>query len=227
VTADKPGSDRSWRAIFQKVDGKWRQSGGGPRAVAVKEPGLQGPIDDAFMDSFLIVTPTSPSSRPKVAAFIDRELKHAVEHWRKQFRGDARVKKDVDVTPADIAAHNLILFGEPESNALVGKVLPYLPLRWTADKLEIAGKSFAVDRHAPALIHPNPLNPRKYVVLNSGFTYREYDYLNNARQTPKLPDWAIFDASGPPSMRAAGAVAGADFFDERWQPKAAASAAPR
>ena len=31
------------------------------------------------------------------------------------------------------------------------------------------------------------------MVLNSGFTFREYDYLNNARQIPKLPDWAIVD----------------------------------
>ena len=41
------------------------------------------------------------------------------------------------------------------------------------------------------LIYPNPLNPKQYVVLNSGFTFREYDYLNNARQVPKLPDWAV------------------------------------
>ena len=54
-------------------------------------------------------------------------------------------------------------------------------------------------------------------VLNSSFTYREYDYLNNARQTPKLPDWAVFDLSEPPGPRWAGKVAGADFFDERWE----------
>ena len=48
------------------------------------------------------------------------------------------------------------------------------------------------------LIYPNPLNPKRYVVLNSGFTFREYDYLNNARQVPKLPDWAVIDVSEPP-----------------------------
>ena len=45
----------------------------------------------------------------------------------------------------------------------------------------------------PVLIYPNPLNPKRYVVLNSGFTFREYDYLNNARQVPKLPDYAVID----------------------------------
>jgi hypothetical protein len=67
------------------------------------------------------------------------------------------------------------------------------------------------------LIYPNPLNPKKYVVLNSGFTYREYDYLNNARQVPKLPDWAVLDVDQPPtSQRPAGMVA-AGFFTERWE----------
>jgi hypothetical protein len=56
-------------------------------------------------------------------------------------------------------------------------------------------------------------------VVNSGFTFREYDYLNNARQTPKLPDWAILDLSQPPNARTPGRIAAAGFFDERWQLK--------
>ena len=70
------------------------------------------------------------------------------------------------------------------------------------------------------LICPNPLNPQRYVVLNSGFTYREYDYLNNARQVPKLPDWAIVDAATPPNSRFPGKIVDADFFDEKWSLKA-------
>ena len=56
--------------------------------------------------------------------------------------------------------------------------------------------------HAPVLIYPNPLNPKKYVVINSGFTFREFDYLNNARQIPKLPDCqAIGSATTTPPER--------------------------
>ena len=67
------------------------------------------------------------------------------------------------------------------------------------------------------MIYPNPLNPEKYIVFNSGFTYREYDYLNNARQVPKLPDWAIIDIRQPASPRWPGGIAQAGFFDEKWQ----------
>ncbi len=69
----------------------------------------------------------------------------------------------------------------------------------------------------PLLIYPNPLNPQRYVVLNSGFTFREYDYLNNARQVPKLPDFAIIDISVPVSSQLPGRIAAAGFFTEDWQ----------
>jgi len=65
-------------------------------------------------------------------------------------------------------------------------------------------------------------------VLNSEFTFREYDYLNNARQVPKLPDWAIIDLKTPPDSRYPGKVVDADFFGERWEVRPAHPiAAPR
>ena len=65
-------------------------------------------------------------------------------------------------------------------------------------------RRYAADTHVPVLIYPNPLNPKKYVVLNSGFTFREYDYLNNARQVPKLPDYAVIDVTTPGDLAGAG-----------------------
>lgn len=67
------------------------------------------------------------------------------------------------------------------------------------------------------MIYPNPLNPKRYVVLNSGFTFRELDYLNNARQTPKLPDYAVIDVNVPADARHPGSVVDAGFFGERWE----------
>ena len=77
--------------------------------------------------------------------------------------------------------------------------------------------SFDSSHHILAMIYPNPLNPERYVVLNSGFTFREYDYLNNARQTPKLPDWAVIDLRVAPNSRYPGKVVAAGFFDENWK----------
>jgi hypothetical protein len=77
--------------------------------------------------------------------------------------------------------------------------------------------TFPSSRHVPVFIYPNPLNPKRYVILNSGFTFREYDYLNNARQVPKLPDFAIVDVGVLMSSRAPGGIVAAGFFGERWE----------
>jgi dienelactone hydrolase len=217
LTAPAVETDRSWVADFHKEAGGWRAgplaSGDGLR----KTPGLQGPIDDAFLDSFVIVRPTGPAAREQTAAWVEAEMKHAIEHWRKQFRGDAQVKDDTAITDADIADRNLVLWGDAQSNSVLARIVNRLPIRWQGDKLTVGDKTYVADTVMPVLIYPNPLNPRRYVVLNSGFTFREYDYLNNARQVPKLPDWALVNTSVKPTSRGPGEIAAAGFFDEQWQ----------
>ncbi|HEX7900079.1 MAG TPA: prolyl oligopeptidase family serine peptidase [Planctomycetota bacterium] len=190
----------------RKVNGKWERGElGGLR----KKHGLQGPIDDAFMDSFIFVKPTGTAKNAQVQAWVEKELKHAIDHWRGQFRGDARVIDDTAVTDEHIAKSNLVLWGDAASNAIIAKVADQLP------KLAVTAET-----QVPLMIYPNPFNPKRYVVLNSGFTFREYDYLNNARQVPKLPDWAVVDVTTPPNSRWPGKVEVAGFFDENWKLKA-------
>lgn len=210
-------SDRSWQAHFRKVDGKWQNVASSDDGKLRKRHGLQGPIDDAFMDSFLMVRPTGKPLNERVGAWCTGEMKHAIEHWRKQFRGEARVKSDEECTMDDFNNHNLVLWGDPSSNRLLARIADKLPIRWDGKEVRVANRSYSAEDHAPVLIYPNPLNPKRYVVLNSGFTFREYDYLNNARQTPKLPDWAIIDLKVPVSSRAPGGVAAAGFFGEQWE----------
>jgi hypothetical protein len=216
-------SDRSWVSHFEKKDGKWSttavpsDSKDGPRKVH----GLQGPIDDAFMDRFIFVRPTGEPLHPEVGAWVKGELAHASDHWRRQFRGEVIQKDDVAITPQDEQSANLILWGDPKSNKYLAKIVGRLPLGWTADGISAGDKKYPADHHVPALICPNPQSPHKYVVLNSGFTFREYDYLNNARQIPKLPDWAILDLKQPPTSRRPAGIVDAGFFGERWEYSAA------
>lgn len=215
--AGPPASDRSWKAHFQRKDGAWFPVDAEPSAGHVKRPGLQGPIDDAFLSRFIAVRPTGKAMHPETDAWVRSELGHFAEHWRKQFRGDLPIKDDTQITEEDIAEANLILWGDSSSNALIARVASQLPLEWNSKQLRIGDRSYPSQSHIPALIYPNPLQPSKYVVLNSGFTYREYDYLNNARQVPKLPDWAIIDIGIKPTSQAPGGIPVAGFFGERWQ----------
>jgi hypothetical protein len=215
--AAAPAKDGSFTAHFRRDGSQWKAvKSAQPKGLA-KVHGLQGPIDDAFLDSFIFVRPTGTPLNPVVGKWADGEFQHAVVHWRQQFRGDARVVDDHAVTKADIANSNLVLWGDPKSNELLGRIAGKLPIRWTKSGIEVNGKRYDAGTHVPVLIFPNPLNPERYVVINSSFTYREYDYLNNARQTPKLPDWAVLDVTKPVTSRVPGAVVDAGFFGERWE----------
>jgi pimeloyl-ACP methyl ester carboxylesterase len=209
-------SDRSWTAHFRKTD-RWAAVSSTDEEGLHKRHGLQGPIDDAFLDSFLMVKPTGKPLNKEVGAWVDAEMDHAITHWRKQFRGEARVKTDDAITDADIAANNLVLWGDPSSNQVLAKIADKLPINWDSDNVRVGDKTYGSAQHVPLLIYPNPLNPKKYVVLNSGFTYREYDYLNNARQVSKLPDYAVVDIKIPVSSRSPGGIVAAGFFGEKWE----------
>jgi hypothetical protein len=234
LTGPALASDRSWTARFHRAGGRWKAGpipdDGKPR----KRTDLQGPIDDAFMGSFVFVIPSGKPLSAAVGNWVNAEQTRAIKEWRRQFRGEPRVRQDRLLTEQEIAEHNLVLWGDPASNAILARLADRLPIRWNQQGVTVARQSFPADSHALIAIYPNPLNPRRYVVLNSGFTFREYDYLNNARQTPKLPDWAVIDTRTPPDAHAPGKVVAADFFDERWQlraktpprPPLASSAAP-
>lgn len=217
----RPKVDRSWTVHFQLKNSQWVQAMGDENdGKLVKKHGLQGPIDDAFMDKFLMVRPTQAGWSEKVDTWAKAELERAQFEWRRQFRGDAPVKDDTAISDADIAANNLVLWGDPQSNAVLAKLADKLPIQWAKDKLVANGKTYDAATSAPVLIYPNPLNPAKYVVINSGFTYREYDYLNNARQVAKLPDWAVIDLTKPKTSQAPGGISDAGFFGEAWEWKA-------
>jgi hypothetical protein len=201
---------------FRKTGAKWAIVASAEIPGFHKRHDLQGPIDDAFLDSFVFVSPTGTPLAPAAGKWAASEEERAIAEWHRQFRGDAQVRDDKDVTDADIAGSNLILWGDPASNRVLARIADRLPVKWTADAVVLGAHRYPAATHAPILIFPNPLNPKKYVVLNSGFTFREGDYLSNARQTPKLPDYAIVDLSVPPDGRFPGKIVEAGFFNEQW-----------
>jgi hypothetical protein len=211
-----PVADR-WTAHFRKADGHWANVASRDVPGLVKTHGLTGPIDDAFMDSFIFVKPTGKPLNEKIAAWSRDECERAINQWRTVFRGEPRVKNDTAITPADVHNASLILWGDPSSNTVLAKLMGKLPVEWNREKLTLGKKSLDAAHHAPVLIYPNPLNPRRYIVINSGFTFREGSSQTNSQQTPKLPDWALIDLRTPPDKKAPGAIIDAGFFGEHWQ----------
>jgi hypothetical protein len=101
-----------------------------------------------------------------------------------------------------------------------------LPVRWEGDQLKLGAASCTVKQCVPIMIFPNPLNSKRYVVLNSGPTLRGEANGTNSLQTPKLPDWALIDLSEAPSFQRPGKIVAAGFFDEEWKVKNSSSPKP-
>jgi poly(3-hydroxybutyrate) depolymerase len=217
-TLTVPGArtDGSWVARFRKTGTKWAVADDDSAALR-KRHGLQGPIDDAFMDSFLMVRPTGAAMNDLVGNWAKSEQEHAVKLWRTQMRGDAPIKDDTAVTDADIAANNLVLWGDPRSNRVLARIADKLPIHWMADAVVLGTRRFPAATNAPVMIYPNPLNPKKYVVINSGITFREYAESNNSLQVAYLPDYAVVDLTTPPDVRWPGKIAAAGFFGDKWE----------
>ena len=204
-------TDHSWTAHFRRGNFGWQIVGTSNDGTLRKRHGLQGPIDDAFMDSFIMVRPTGRPMNKKVGDWTAKQMAEALKQWRLQFRGEARVKDDIAVTDEDMASNNLVLWGDPHSNRLLARMARKFPIAWDSGKVRTLTKTFRPDSHVPVLVYPNPLNPAHYVVVNSGFTFADEASTSNALQIPKLPDYAILDINNP------GAVADAGFFDEEWK----------
>ncbi|HVW86212.1 MAG TPA: hypothetical protein VHB50_16105, partial [Bryobacteraceae bacterium] len=216
LTVPGPLTDGSWTAHFQKTAGKWALAAEDSNALR-KRHDLQGPIDDAFMDSFVIVRPTGTPLNETVGKWVKSEQDRAIHEWRGLFRGEAQVRDDSAITDADIASSNLVLWGDPQSNKVLARIADKLPIHWSADGIVLGDRRFAAATNVPVMIYPNPLNPKKYVVLNSGFTFRESAYGSNSWQVAELPDYAVIDVTSPPDKRWAGKVAAAGFFGEKWE----------
>jgi predicted esterase len=94
LTAPVPETDRSWSVTVERKEAGWRLATVISPIVTSptvtpptltsptgKRHGQQGPIDDAFLDSFVFVRPTGKGRSETINRWVDRELQHAIDHW--------------------------------------------------------------------------------------------------------------------------------------------------
>ncbi|MBZ5625859.1 MAG: hypothetical protein LAQ69_45285 [Acidobacteriia bacterium] len=94
----------------------WKVDKNGRASGRHKAHALQGPIDDTFLDPFLLVRPTGTPWNDEVNQQALRSLARFDRMWARFFRGHPYVKDDKDVTEADLAKYHIVLFGDPGSN---------------------------------------------------------------------------------------------------------------
>lgn len=200
---------------LEKTAEAWRVAPAARSAGLRKMHGLQGPIDDAFLDPFLLVRPTGTPWNAAANQHALRTLERFERLWAMNYRGRPRVKNDTELTQADFGRYNVVLFGDPGSNRWITRLLPKLPLKWTRASIAVGDQEFPSAESLPVLAYPNPLAPAHYVVLNSGLTISDQDY-NGDYAMPRFGDIAVLkvkDPAEPPE------IAWAALFDESWKLK--------
>lgn len=176
-----------------------------------KQHGLQGQINDAFMDAFICVSPSGPAYNAISDEHARQELDRFAKMFKREYLGEARTKADSALTADDIANNNLILFGDPSSNAILAKIADKLPIQWNKDTITVGGKTYSTADHMPVLIYPNPLNSSRYVVINTGLP------ANNFNQQSGYGDYAILKLAQANGRAVATEVADGGVFNEFWQ----------
>ncbi len=199
---------------FEKVEGKWRVAAKPEERPPSKRPKCTGPIDDAFRGKFAVVDPTGKPWHEGIDAFTTARREQFAALWDKWFRGKLPTASAME---AEKSAANVVLFGDPQSNPAIAKVLPKLPIQWTKEELVVNSVKYDAKTHVPVLIYPNP-SGSGYIVINSGHTFGEADLRGtNALLYPRLGDWAVLKPTPTKENPAAFEVVAAGLFDEFWQ----------
>lgn len=195
--------------LLSRESGQWKIAAPAPANELRKQHNLQGPINDAFLDAFICVPAAIQSSKPLIQQRNADELTRFERLMAKEYRGAARIKQVNQITPEDIASSNLILFGDPATNPLIKQIADKLPIKWTAETITVGDKTFSAAEHVPVLIYPNPLNPSRYVVINTGLTAAGSGNGNYG-------DFAVLNLSAG-ETGVATKIAAEGVFDESWK----------
>jgi predicted esterase len=183
-----------------------------------KRQNLQGPIDDAFMERFVCVTGTGKPLSQANHDWAIWTLNRFENEFDKWLRGKVPVVNDTEFDRELLRTSNLVLFGDPGSNKLIQEIVGELPIQWTADGITVNGKTYDSNTHGISLIYPNPLNPRKYVVINSGHTMHTKDFkASNSWLFPRLGDIAVQKFAKSKDGNYIESIEWSQIFDGEWK----------
>ncbi|MGQ9732749.1 MAG: prolyl oligopeptidase family serine peptidase [Candidatus Zipacnadales bacterium] len=185
-----------------------------PRGVLRKKKGLCGPVEDVFNGPFVLVMGTAGTDEERV------QLNERVSRWAMEWDafadGFPPVMRDSEVTEEVMAQYNLVLFGTPETNSVLGQIADRLPVRFLDDGYALGDQTYTGPDLGLVLCYPNPEAPEHYVLVYSGEDPGRDLGVNHKHDL--LPDYFIFRATEdtyPYDQMFPHLCAG--FFDLNWQ----------
>jgi len=154
--------------------------------------------------TFLAVKPTG----------LDEKTAQLLTGWYPE-----NARADTDITDEDLVEQNLFIYGGPTVNRFAERISADLPVRFEQGRFFVGDKTYDQDTHCVTLLHPNPLNPKKYIVLyafNDATAFARNDFFKMKGESAwafRVGDCVV---RGIPSTRPKWGVSPAvKSFDER------------
>lgn len=173
-----------------------------------KSASVSGPVEDAFGSSFLIVG--GRGGDEAAAESMMAAVATLCEPWRKERFVDCRYKTDLAVTDDDIAKMNLVLVGHPRTNKILKRVIGRLPVTFRPDAVEVGGREYAGDSITVEMVHPNPLNPAKYIVVIGSNNTQTWGVGDSDPAKRGIFDFRVWKDNGSTPVDAG-------YFDSYWK----------
>lgn len=98
--------------------------------------------------------------------------RYAAEQWQKQFldrfESAVRIYKDFEVTERELADHDVLFIGRPETNSALAAWAKPLALDYDGTVFQLAGKDHSSENDAMEFAATNPLNRKRMVLVAAG-----------------------------------------------------------
>ncbi len=179
---------------------RWQKDG----AKLQKTPARCGPFKNALRDPFLLVY---GDGADRLAA-----QKFALE-WKESADGNAKIKSTMQVTQADKANFNLILFGTRDSNSLLGEIAAQLPLELTKNGVRNGEKMIVSQKLGLRMIWKSPWSQERVIGVCSGIWWGEKLPLNH--KWDLIPDYIVYNSQTETDDTNVALDAG--FFNGNWE----------
>ena len=192
----------SKKHAFHRTDSGWEL---GARDLALeKRPGRSGPISDLFFENVIYVGGTTGSSDENyftqgIANFMEAEFRRSNGGFhRGGINGEnsaaQRIATDIELSGEDAKQNQLILFGTDKTNALIGKYIDKLPLKFGKNSLQLSGATYTGDDVAVFAIFPHPGNLERCLAIHGGVSPDAIVYGSHLHEL-MLPDYIVYDRS--------------------------------
>jgi phospholipase B-like protein len=98
--------------------------------------------------------------------------RYAAEQWQKQFldqfESAVAIRKDFEVTEKELADHDVLFIGRPETNSALAAWAKPLALDYDGAVFQLAGKDHSSENDALMLAATNPMNKKRMVLIAAG-----------------------------------------------------------